>query len=63
MRRLGKDFYRKGQFSEEVRAIQWTAGLRKLKSCCPNPLPKNQLLKIAIFWGPKMRDVLSEENR
>ena len=32
------------QFSEEVRAIQWTAGLWKLKSCCPHPLPKNQLL-------------------
>ena len=32
------------QFSEEVRAIHWTAGLWKVKSCCPHPLPKNQLL-------------------
>ena len=31
------------QFSEEVWAIQWTAGLWKLKSCCPHPLPENQL--------------------
>ena len=34
----------KRQFSEEVRAIQWTAGLWKFKSCCPHPLPENQLL-------------------
>ena len=36
------------QFSEEVWAIQWTAGLWKAKSCCSHPLPENQLL-----WGPK----------
>ena len=42
---FGKAFYREGrQFSEEVPAIQWTAGLWKLKSCCPHPLPENQLL-------------------
>ena len=29
----------------EVRAIQWTAGLWKLKSCCPHPLPDNRLLE------------------
>ena len=41
---FGKDFYRKGNSVKEVRAIQWTAGLWKLKSCCPHPLPENQLL-------------------
>ena len=37
-------FLQEKQFSEEVRAMQWTAGLWKLKSCCSHPLPKNQLL-------------------
>ena len=36
---FGKDFYRKGNS-----AIHWTAGLWKLKSCCPHPLQRNQLL-------------------
>ena len=36
---FGKDFYRKGK----VWAIQWTVGHWKLKSCCPHPLPENQL--------------------
>ena len=46
-----KGFLQERQFSEEVRAIQWTAGLWKLKSCCPHPLPKNQLLP--LFYGKK----------
>ena len=29
---------------KSAQAIQWTAGLWKLKSCCPQPLPDNQLL-------------------
>ena len=45
---FGKDFYRK-QFSEEVWAVQRTAGLWRCESCCPHPLPKNQLLIIAHF--------------
>ena len=37
-------FLQKRQFSEELRAIHWTAGLWKLESCCVHPLPENQLL-------------------
>ena len=32
------------QFNEEVQASQWTAGLCKLKSCCPHPLPEKSAL-------------------
>ena len=54
---FGKDFSTgKAQFSEEVRAIQWTAGLRKLKSCCPNPLHKNQLLYTEFSWGADLQN-------
>ena len=49
---FGKDFYRIGTFGEEVWAIQWTTGLWKLKSCCPHPLPENQLLENKGF-GPQ----------
>ena len=37
-------FWQERQFSEEVRAIQGTAKVWKLKRCCPHPLPDNQLL-------------------
>ena len=40
-------FLQERQFSEEVRAIHWTAGLWKLKNGCPHPLPQNKLLKKA----------------
>ena len=43
-RGLVRIYLRERQFSEEVRAIHWTAGLWKLKSCCPHPLPENRLL-------------------
>ena len=46
--RLGKDFYRKRQFSEEVRAIQWTAGLWKWKVAVLIPFPK---ISYDIFPG------------
>ena len=46
-------FVQERQFSEEVQAIQWTAGLWKAKSWCPHPLPENQLWFKVIFnlWG------------
>ena len=51
------------QLREEVRAIYWTAGLWKLKSCCPHPLPKNRhLLKSGficrVFTCPVPRPLL-----
>ena len=45
-------FLQERQFSEEVRAIHWTAGLWKLKSCCPHPLPENRLLPNLWWLGP-----------
>ena len=38
---FGEGLLQERQFSEEVRPIHWTAGLWKLKSCCPHPLPEN----------------------
>ena len=37
--------------SEEIRAIQWTTGLWKLKSCCPHPIPEKQPLEIGDEGG------------
>ena len=48
---FGKDFYRKGN---SVKSSP-PAGLRKVKSCCPHPLPENQL----ILGGFKKLGVIS----
>ena len=45
-------FLQERQFSEEVRAIRSIAGLWKLKSSCPHPLPENQLLTKALLFFP-----------
>ena len=37
---------------KEVRAIQWTAGFWKVKSCCPHPLPENRLLLTGPIGPP-----------
>ena len=43
--RLGKDFYRKGNSAKRLGPFS-SVNRRtlKLKSCCPHPLPENQLL-------------------
>ena len=45
---FGKDFYRKGNSVKRFGPFSEPAGLCKLKSCCPHPLPKNQLLTLSL---------------
>ena len=54
---FGKDILQEREFSEEARAIQWTAGLWKLKSCCPHPLPENRLLSNNSTVSPSHWDL------
>ena len=37
--------------------MQWTAGLWKLKICCPHPLPENQLLILTHEGGSHGRGI------
>ena len=41
---LGKDFYRRGNSVKRFGPFTELPDSEKLKSCCPHPLPQNQLL-------------------
>ena len=62
MRGLVRSSTRKAiEFSEEVRAIRWAAGLWKLKSCCPHPLPKNQAPTLEHLWDEDCWPAIQDE--
>ena len=45
---FGKDFYRKGNSVKRSGPFTEPPDSENLKSCCPNPLPKNQLLQTSF---------------
>ena len=42
---FGKNFYRKGNSVKRFGAFTEPPDSEKLRSCCPHPLPENQLLR------------------